>query len=211
VEQPPRGAAATDDERTLGELITRESDRLSRLLSEFLDFARVQAARRDRLDLRELVRAAVALAGTHPDRGDDVSVVAELPEEPAILAGDEDLLHRAVFNLVLNACQAVGERGQVVVSLRCVSAAERPAGVPVAATSYAIEVRDDGPGIPVDIQDRLFEPFATTKPGGSGLGLAVVHRAIEAHRGVILVDSDASGTRFTVYLPTEAPAPGAIE
>ncbi len=211
VEQLSRRAAATDDERTLGELITRESDRLSRLLSEFLDFARVQAARRDRLDLRELLRAAVALASTHPDRGPEVSVLTEMPDEPAILEGDEDLLHRAIFNLVLNACQAVGERGQVVVSLRRVSAQEHPAGLPVSAASYAIEVRDDGPGIPADIQDRLFELFAKTKPGGSGLGMAVVHRAIEAHRGVILVDSDANGTRFTVYLPTEAPAPGATE
>lgn len=204
VEQLSRRAAATDDERTLGELITRESDRLSRLLSEFLDFARVQSARRDRLDLRELLRAAVALAGTHPDRGPDVTLVTELPDHAVPLDGDEDLLHRAVFNLVLNACQAVGERGNVVVSLRQHTAEERPTGLPIRAASYAIEVRDDGPGIPEDIQDRLFEPFATTKPGGSGLGLAVVHRAIEAHRGVILVDSDAHGTRFTVYLPTEA-------
>jgi len=51
------------------------------------------------------------------------------------------------------------------------------------------------------MQDRLFEPFATTKPGGSGLGLAIVHRSIEAHRGVILVDTGDHGTRFTVLLP----------
>lgn len=208
VEQLSRRAAATSDERTLGELITRESDRLSRLLSEFLDFARVQAERRDHLDLRDVVRSAVALAGTHPDRGASVRIGADLPDAPASLAGDEDLLHRAFFNLVLNACQAVGETGQVSVSLRAVPERDRPAGLPFAGASYAIEVRDDGPGIPPDIQDRLFEPFATTKPGGSGLGLAVVHRAIEAHRGVILVDSDASGTRFTVYLPTEDDSSG---
>jgi nitrogen-specific signal transduction histidine kinase len=51
------------------------------------------------------------------------------------------------------------------------------------------------------VRDRLFEPFITTKPGGSGLGLPVVHRAIEAHRGVVLVDTGANGTRFTVLLP----------
>jgi two-component system, NtrC family, sensor histidine kinase PilS len=209
VEQIAYRPAATDDERTLGALITRESDRLSRLLSEFLDFARVQAARRDRLDLRDVVRAATALAETHPDRGADVQLVLTVPEEPAALDADEDLLHRAVFNLVLNACQASGDTGLVDVSLRRVSVAQQPAGLPFSEDAFAIEVRDRGEGIPADVQDRLFEPFATTKSGGSGLGLAVVHRAIEAHRGVILVDSDRGDTRFTIYLPTEAQASGA--
>ncbi|WKW13049.1 ATP-binding protein [Pseudogemmatithrix spongiicola] len=209
VEQLARRATATDDERTLGALITRESDRLSRLLSEFLDFSRVQAERREELDLRDVVRSAVALAGTHPDRSATVAVDVDLPSEPTPLAGDEDLLHRAVFNLVLNACQAVGDHGHVAVSLRAVREADRLAGLPFAGASYALEVHDDGPGIPPDIQDRLFEPFATTKSGGSGLGLAVVHRAIEAHRGVILVDSDRAGTRFTVYLPTDDDPSGA--
>ena len=84
-------------------------------------------------------------------------------------------------------------------------------GLPFASDAFLIEVRDQGEGIPPDMQDRLFEPFATTKPGGSGLGLAVVHRAIEAHRGVILVDSDRSGTRFSVYLPTEGAPSGVAQ
>lgn len=203
VEQIAHREAATDDERTLGALITRESDRLSRLLSEFLDFARVQAARRDPVDLRDIVRTASALAGTHPDRGAGVELDLQLPDWPAPLAGDEDLLHRAVFNLVLNACQASPSTGRVTVSLRHLPALQRPAGLPFDGDAFCIEVRDQGDGISQDIQDRLFEPFATTKPGGSGLGLAIVHRAIEAHRGVILVDSDEAGTRFTVLLPTE--------
>lgn len=203
VEQIAHREAATDDERTLGALITRESDRLSRLLSEFLDFARVQAARREPLDLRDVVRAATALVATHPDRGAGVELDVRLPEWPTSLAGDEDLLHRAVFNLLLNACQASPASGRVTVSLRRISATERPAGLPFDGDAYCIEVRDQGGGISQDVQDRLFEPFATTKPGGSGLGLAIVHRAIEAHRGVILVDSDGGGTRFTVLLPAE--------
>ncbi len=211
VEQISRRKAATPDERTLGELITRESDRLSRLLSEFLDFARVQAARRDHLDLCEIVRTAAMLAGAHPDRSSGVLLDVDVPGTPAELSGDEDLLHRAVFNLVLNACQASGERGHVAVTLRRLTVLEQPTALPYKSDVYSIEVCDEGEGIPPDIQDRLFEPFATTKPGGSGLGLAVVHRAIEAHRGLILVDSDHAGTRFTVYLPTEGAPSGAME
>ena len=208
VEQISDRPAATNDERTLGALITRESDRLSRLLTEFLDFARVQAARHDHLDLREVVRSAVALVGTHPDRGASVELAMSLPDGPSDIDGDEDLLHRAVFNLVLNACQASGDTGRVEIRLRRVPFAEQPSGLPFAGDCWALEVHDEGEGIPPDIQDRLFEPFATTKPGGSGLGLAVVHRAIEAHRGVILVDTDRSGTRFSVLLPIEPASPG---
>ena len=65
-----------------------------------------------------------------------------------------------------------------------------------------VSVTDDGPGVPPELEDRLFEPFVTGKTGGTGLGLPVVHRAVEAHRGVVLVDALARGTRFTMVLPT---------
>jgi two-component system sensor histidine kinase PilS (NtrC family) len=67
--------------------------------------------------------------------------------------------------------------------------------------ALALRVSDTGPGIPAEIRDRLFDPFFTTKTNGSGLGLAVVHRAIEAHRGIVFVDTNSRGTRFTVVLP----------
>jgi two-component system sensor histidine kinase PilS (NtrC family) len=69
----------------------------------------------------------------------------------------------------------------------------------------ALSVTDAGPGIAPELRDRLFDPFFTTKPGGSGLGLAVVHRAIDAHRGLVFLDTGATGTRFTIVLPRVAP------
>ena len=210
VEQISHRPTATADERTLGDLIVRESERLSRLLSEFLDFARVQVARRDRVDLRAIVQGSAALAGTHPDRGESVDLALDLPTGPMPLAGDEDLLHRAIFNLILNAFQASPERGEVQVALRALRPAALPPGLPFRGAAYSLEIRDAGAGIPPEIQDRLFEPFATTKPGGSGLGLAMVHRAIEAHRGVILVNSESGGTSFTVLLPVDSTPPGEL-
>ena len=65
----------------------------------------------------------------------------------------------------------------------------------------AVRITDSGPGIPPDIRDRVFDPFFTTKAGGTGLGLPIVHRAIEAHRGLVFVDSNGAGTRFTIVLP----------
>lgn len=212
VEQIGQRPAATPDEQVLSTLIVRESDRLSRLLSEFLDFARVQVARRERVDLRSVVQGAAALAAEHPDRAEHALLTLDLPPVPAVVEGDEDMLHRAFFNLVLNALQATatvpafGAAAPAVrVSLRELQPHDQPSGLSFHAPAYAVEVADTGEGIPAEIQDRLFEPFTTTKAGGSGLGLAIVHRAIEAHRGVILVDSAADGTRFTVLLPAAAP------
>jgi two-component system sensor histidine kinase PilS (NtrC family) len=164
--------------------------------------------RRETLDLRAVVQGAATLAGTHPDRGAKAGLVLDLPDAPVLLDADEDLLHRALFNLILNAFQASPSQGEVRVRLRTLTPGQQPVGLPFRGSVRSIEIRDAGEGIPAEIADRLFEPFATTKPGGSGLGLAMVHRAIEAHSGVILVDSAASGTCFTVLLPLDAPPSG---
>jgi two-component system sensor histidine kinase PilS (NtrC family) len=202
IEQLSRIPRAGDDERTLSALVIRESDRLARLLSEFLDFARVRVARTDQVDLVAIVRDAATLASSHPDRRDGVRVTCVVPNGGSLIVeGDEDLLHRAIFNLTLNAVQASPPDGEVRLEASMLDAEQQPLGAGFDAGSVAVRVSDDGPGIPADIRERLFDPFFTTKPGGSGLGLAIVHRAIEAHRGLVFFDSAGQGTRFTVILP----------
>jgi two-component system sensor histidine kinase PilS (NtrC family) len=202
VEQLALGDRASEDDRTLGQLIVRESDRLARLLSEFLDFARVQVADDARVDLCSIACSAVHLASAHPDgtaRG--VEIACRAPDRQLPVAGDADILHRAIFNVVLNAVQATPEHGTVDVEVAMLSAAQLPAGAPFHSNAVAIRVTDSGPGIPEELRDRVFDPFFTTRQGGTGLGLPIVHRAIAVHRGVVLLDSGASGTRFTVLLP----------
>ena len=211
VEQLSTRTTATDDERTLGNLIVRESDRLSRLLSEFLDFARVRVTRRDAVDFAAVVRGAAALAGSHPDRADSATLDVRVADRPLIVHGDDDLLHRAVFNLALNALQATRPGTTVKIVADLATREQLPRGVPFPRGAVALQVIDEGPGISAQVQDRLFEPFTTTKPGGTGLGLAITHRAIEAHRGVVLVDTDARGTRFTVLLPLTEATEGVTE
>ncbi len=214
-----RAAAAApvvdEDARTLGALIVRETDRLSRLLSEFLDFARVRVARMAPIDIGAVARGAASLASAHPDTREGVRVHCVVPEDPAIIHGDDDLLHRAVFNLVLNAIQASPAGGQVRIEVAPLRPTQLPSGVTdlaFDAGAVAVRVIDEGPGIAPDVRDRLFEPFITTKPGGSGLGLSIVHRAIEAHRGIVLVDSGgaAHGTRVTVLLPIAHPGDATV-
>jgi len=202
VEQLSRSRYATGDERFLAELIVRESDRLSRLLNEFLDFSRVRATEFVPVDLREVAVAVTRLVQEHPDCPDDAELEVKGPR--TMLDGDGDLLHRVIANLVLNAVQAArGSKVHVTVS---VGGADGGADLPHGHLERAVrlEVRDDGPGIPEEIRERLFQPFVSGRPGGSGLGLAIVQRAVEAHRGLVLVDSKpGAGTIFTVLLPAE--------
>lgn len=202
VEQLGRMPSADEDTGALTRLVVRESDRLARLLTEFLDFARVRVTRVAPIDLAALVRDTINLVAAHPDRSATTELVFDA--EPAVqqVDGDSDLLHRAIFNLVLNAAQALGEGGAVRVSLRAATPDTVPGGVVPESGAVLLVIEDNGPGMPADVRDRIFTPFFTTKPRGSGLGLPVVHRAIDAHRGVVLVDSSpGSGTRFTIILP----------
>jgi signal transduction histidine kinase len=195
---------ADDDTRTLTRLVQRESDRLSRLLSEFLDFARTGVTSVRRLDIVEIARHAAALVGAHPDRPEQVTIRELFPSGTLVVVGDDDLLHRAIFNLLLNAVQASPPGGEV--RLEAVELANHQ--LPQQAEHFSrgaimLRISDQGRGIPDSIKERLFEPFVTTKSGGSGLGLSIVHRAVEAHHGFILVDTPdpEGGTRFTVILP----------
>jgi len=202
VEQLGRMPTADEDTGALTRLVVRESDRLSRLLSEFLDFARVRVTRVIPLDLAALVQETVTLVATHPDRSASTTLIVDAEPPVQLVDGDADLLHRAFFNLVLNAAQAVGEGGSVRVTLRPATPDTVPGGVVPDSGAVRLVIEDDGPGMPADVRERIFTPFFTTKPRGSGLGLPVVHRAIEAHRGVVLVDSSpGNGTRFTIILP----------
>ena len=202
VEQLSRSPRTNADEQTLASLIVRESDRLSRLLSEFLDFSRVRVTRIEPVDLLAVTRGAANLAQAHPDRPAEVKVECNAALSSIIVEGDEDLLHRAMFNLILNAVQASNVGGRVVVELVALGVDDAPAGMTFDRGGVAVRVSDEGPGIAPEIRDRLFDPFFTTKQGGSGLGLPIVHRAIEAHRGFVFVDTDTRGTRVTVLLPT---------
>ena len=123
--------------------------------------------------------------------------------EPLFIQADEDLLHRTVSNLMLNAVQACQGQGRIVTTVARVTAGELPPGASI-EDPVRLVVEDNGPGIEPDLLDRLFQPFVSRRPGGSGLGLAIVQRAGEAHRGLVTVKSSPGrGAWFTVYLPSQ--------
>lgn len=199
-----------EDVRTLSGLTVRESDRLSRLLSEFLDFARARVTRVERVDAGAVAREVGRLAAAHP-AAEHVRLHVEVPDDAPALDGDPELLHRALFNLVLNAVQATAAAhpqggGRVRVEVQAPDPEELPGGLSFPEGAVALHVSDDGPGIAPELLDRLFDPFFTTRREGSGLGLAVVQRAVESHRGVVLVEGgEGTGARFTILLPRATP------
>jgi two-component system sensor histidine kinase PilS (NtrC family) len=199
VEQLARSRYASEDEQFLAGLIVRESDRLSRLLSEFLDFSRVRVTEFVPVDLHAVAVAAVRLIKAHPDCPPEAVLAVE--GERTMMGGDEDLLHRVVANLVLNAVQAARGPVKVTVTVGPAGPEALPEGTDL-EHPVMLRIADTGPGIPPDLRERLFQPFVSGRPGGSGLGLALVQRAVEAHRGLALLDSEPGhGTTFTILLP----------
>jgi two-component system sensor histidine kinase PilS (NtrC family) len=203
VEQLAGNKLGTEDRGVLRNLVLTESDRLSRLLSDFMEFSRLELRRWRVVDLRDVVRQAIGLVAQHPDADGGPRVEYDAPEGPILVDGDEDLLHRAVFNLLLNAVQHSGAVGRVHIAVGRSTNLDLPASVRLEGPAKIV-VHDSGPGIRDEDIPHLFDPFFTTRENGNGLGLAMVHRAVEAHGGAILVDGNrGSGARFTVYLPAK--------
>ncbi len=210
VEQFSRPSLKDEDAGTLRQMIVRESDRLSRLLSDFIDFSRVRIGQLDSIGLDELLSDCVTVVERHPEAVDRGVTIRHTPDSTGItIPADLDLLHRALFNLILNAVQFSPDHGVVEVAVQDLRDVRTP-GVDVMHPIH-IRIRDSGPGVPEGLAARIFDPFFTTRTGGSGLGLSVVHRAVEAHRGIILVDHWEEGAEFNLYLPgAERPAAVAL-
>lgn len=185
--------APGSEDRQAAEVMVREVDRLNRVISELIEFARPSDIKRRPMRLSDLAAHAARL--TLPDakaRGVTIDL-AEATGGPEILA-DPDRLTQALLNLCLNAIQAMDAGG--VMRLATGTA---PDG------RVFISVADTGGGIASGERDRIFDPYYTTKPHGTGLGLPIAHKIVVAHGGEIrLARRPEGGTLATVYLPTAA-------
>ncbi len=201
VEQLTRSEPLEEGDRDiLRRLILTESDRLSRVLSEFLEYSGLRKGKTRTIDLSRLTKDCVDLIRQHPD-ADGIEMVVRGADGPVPMVGDPDLLHRALFNLMLNGAQFAGEGGTVTVSVSDLRGEENPRGTGI-REAVGVTVGDSGPGIDEEVSDHLFDPFFTTRVGGSGLGLAMVHRAVEVHEGAIFVEkSPEGGAQFAILLP----------
>jgi PAS domain S-box-containing protein len=171
------------------ETLSSEIRRLDRVVKTFLDFTRPVELRLSETDLEQMVQEVFTLA--EPQAGQNqVRLTIEKNGPVPKLKVDRDLFKQALLNLVLNGCQAMTSGGELKVRPR---KAER---------RVELEISDQGVGIPLDVQPRIFTLFFTTKPGGSGVGLAMAYRIIQLHNGSIDFTSDPDhGTTFRIALP----------
>ena len=170
----PAGDAETE---VMDEIVAR-IDALNGLLQDLMQYARPRPARRTPTSLLRVAQEAATMLREDP-AGAAVEVTVEGDE--VIAQADGEMLRAAVFNLLINAAQAMEGRGRIRVAVA--------AGLPVAA----ITVHDSGPGIPADVREQMFEPFFTTKARGGGLGLAIARRTAEMHDGSLALDCPAEG------------------
>ena len=177
----------------------RKIDALNRSVTGALQVAQSGSVRLEPIDLRTPLRAAVQMAlPTFQERKATLNA-AGAEGEPVEIRGDSSALERLFLNILLNAAQALGRGEQAVVEIR------------EALSEVSISVRDEGPGIGPSHLERIFEPFYSTRPDGTGLGLPIARRIAQAHGGDLSVESrGGTGTTVTVHLPrgtTANPAP----
>ena len=172
-------------------LASLELDRLTKLLDEFLAFAQPHALDARLEDVIPIVRDVVDRGGPRAEqRGARVTLVAA--PGPVVACVDPAKLQLVLESLIANAIEAVTAGGRITVDV-----------VPVDGHVH-VRVSDDGGGIPDEALARIYEPFFSTKEGGTGMGLSIVHSLVALHHGTIEVDSSPRGTTFDVAIPRAA-------
>jgi signal transduction histidine kinase len=178
------------------ELVTGQLARIQTILRELILFSRPTNTERGRVVLAEVVREALSIAKFYKG-GKNRNITTDLPDGLPSLMGVHDQIVQVLFNLILNAIDATGKGGHITLRAQATT------------DTVEIQVIDDGHGIPAEVQEKLFRPYFTTKRQGTGLGLFVIRRILNAHGGSIRCESTlGQGTTFHITLPRESESQG---
>jgi len=184
----------------MGSVLLREIDRLSRVVTDFVRFARPSEPARRPFDVAATARHVVELSQAEASSR-NVAVSVSRPEPERRVDGDEDQISQVLLNLLLNAYQAVaGSDGDEGASVEIRFSTRQVAN----ETMVGVGVHDNGAGIPTTQLESVFEPYFSTRDDGTGLGLAISDRIVEAHGGFMEVESTPGDTTIWAFLPAEA-------
>lgn len=183
------------DRQVLLKILDEEADRLNRLVSDLLAYARPVTPQRQSIDVPEMVRGAVELARNAAQRDHELTYELNIAESANhTVQGDPDLLRQALVNVAENAIQAMPDGGTLTVRTYDTTLDSQPA--------IACAFRDTGEGMDTLVRSKASDPFFTTRPTGTGLGLAIVHRLVHSHGGKVQIESSyGTGTTVTLILP----------
>jgi two-component system sensor histidine kinase PilS (NtrC family) len=202
------GQEESGDSAHLMNIALREVDRLHRLISDFLRYARPGPLNPETVQLRGIITDVIKMFDASQSDGIEIDLAVE--DDLAVFA-DAGQLRQVLWNLVLNAAEAMPDGGRLRVSARALTGRDSQEGPPGGRRGHEgeegkprwleIAIADDGSGIPQNKLDRIFDPFFTTKQTGSGLGLATVHRIVENHGGIVRLESKLGvGTTVRIRL-----------
>lgn len=191
--------AGRGDDARLAEIIVAESDRLARIVGDFLALSRMRPAVRAELRIEPIVAEVALLLRSRPDAPAGLAVDASCAEGLPSVSADADQLRQVLINLGVNALEAMQRSPRAVLRLRAGMAGEDN---PLDIDAVRLSVLDTGCGIPRDRLDQVFTPFWSSKPQGTGLGLSLVSRIVKEHEGVLRLDSAPGvGTEIAIFLP----------
>lgn len=193
--------ALEPDSKRHMDVIANEIRRLDRVVQTLVDFSRPVELRLHEMDLRRTLEDVALLAIPQATQL-NIKIERRISPEPLMVRIDADLIKQAVLNVVLNGIQAMGEKGGALTL-----AAYREGG------AINVDIRDQGPGIPVAVREKIFNLYFTTKKGGSGIGLAMTYRVMQLHNGSVEFESqEGAGTTFHLRFPAvAAPEPAFTE
>ena len=193
-----------NDNKNLMDIVVRETDRLNTIITDFLEYARPKTSEDDFIVLADILDETITLLKHSKNFQEGIGIRSTV--EPTIsIRGDSQRLRQVFWNLLLNACQAMPNGGDITISAGPFPRGEDDHGW------CEIVIADTGQGIAREYLDKIFDPFFTTKTGGTGLGLAIVYRIIEDHGGTITVEAGGRGSQFRILLPMIADSPNAKE
>lgn len=211
------GGLDQEQERDFIRRMRKETERISRILRDLLQFARPTTAEQERVpgSVDAAINETVTLVAPQPQLRDIDLSIDVYPDLPQVTLPHEQLM-QVLLNLIMNAASACNGRGSITIRARTVASASVRPGMPGEAAGQKsptqvleLSVEDDGPGVPKDLSARIFEPFVSTKDvgEGTGLGLSVCRGLVEASGGSIQLDESVTrGARFVVHLVPSYPA-----